>query len=175
MAASEIDNRLNWNRDTTPLISVFDGLFERRYRTVLRAGGDEPFYRAATQLSDRHVIFFRADTFSSALHEVAHWCIAGARRRQIDDYGYWYQPDGRTTKQQRVFEAVEVKPQALEWLFADACGHPFVLSADNLSGSIGCSPEFELAVRTQVARYRADGMPARAKLFAKELVALGPV
>ncbi len=33
---------------------------------------------------------------------------------------------GATSEQQLAFEAVEAKPQALEWLFSLACGYPFL-------------------------------------------------
>ena len=52
-------------------------------------------------------IVFTHDYFASALHEVAHWCVAGPERRRLTDYGYWYAPDGRTEKQQMEFERVE--------------------------------------------------------------------
>ncbi len=52
--------------------------------------------------------------YASALHEIAHWCIAGENRCQQVDYGYWYEPNGRSEERQFEFEKVEVKPQALE-------------------------------------------------------------
>lgn len=58
--------------------------------------------------------------FNSALHEISHWTIAGAKRRLLPDLGYWYAPDGRTKEQQDLFEQVEIKPQAIEWLFAQS-------------------------------------------------------
>ncbi len=36
----------------------------------------------------------------------------------LPDLGYWYAPDGRIEEQQALFEQVEIKPQAIEWLFA---------------------------------------------------------
>ena len=56
----------------------------------LVGGFDEPLYLPATD-SRAAEIRFRSDYPSSALHEVAHWCLAGARRRALQDYGYWYQ------------------------------------------------------------------------------------
>src|SRR5690606_39383874 len=41
-------------------------------------------------------VVFAHGFFASALHEIAHWCIAGDYRRTLHDYGYWYCPDGRT-------------------------------------------------------------------------------
>ena len=50
----------------------------------------------------------------SALHEVAHWCIASAGRRRCRDYGYWYIPPPRDATAQTEFFAVEARVQALE-------------------------------------------------------------
>ena len=85
---------------------------------------NEPYYQPATGECDMHRLFYRSDYFASALHEVAHWCIAGERRRQLADFGYWYTPDGRSPQQQSAFEAVEAKPQPLDWFFSLACGYP---------------------------------------------------
>ncbi|WP_417667272.1 elongation factor P hydroxylase, partial [Pseudidiomarina sp.] len=41
------------------------------------------------------------------LLEMSHWCIAGEKRRQLEDYGYWYLPDGRDAQQQHAFEQAE--------------------------------------------------------------------
>ncbi len=55
----------------------------------------------------------------------------------MPDLGYWYAPDGRTHEQQALFEQVEIKPQAIEWLFAQAFGRKFRVSLDNLTGEGG--------------------------------------
>ncbi|MFW6346646.1 MAG: elongation factor P hydroxylase, partial [Halomonas sp.] len=101
------------------IIALFDGLFAERYRTRLVRGGDEPLYLPADDETPFHRVIFARGFFTSALHEISHWCIAGARRRRLADYGYWYLPDGRDAAQQRDFEAVEVAPQALERLFSE--------------------------------------------------------
>ena len=86
------------------------------------------------------------------------------------DYGYWYEPDGRSAEQQAEFERVEVKPQALEWIFAQCCGAPFRISADNLSGDgAGASDAFKAAVVEAARGYVANGLPARAAQFAQAL------
>lgn len=113
------------------LIMLFNATFAH-YQTVLMGGADEPLYQPASESSGRHQIHFRADYFRSALHEIAHWCVAGPERRLLEDYGYWYSPDGRNAEQQAAFEQVEVTPQAYELLFCAACGHPFNVSLDNL-------------------------------------------
>jgi len=83
-------------------------------------------------------VIFAHGFYASALHEVAYWCIAGEKRRQLVDYGYWYCPDGRDIQTQHQFENVEIKPQALEWLFCVASDFPFNVSCDNLQGD--CEP-----------------------------------
>ena len=79
--------------------SPFNATFEQPERTVLQGGADEPYYAPG----EPHRIVFREDFVRSALHEVAHWCVAGERRRTLPDYGYWYSPDGRDADQQQAF------------------------------------------------------------------------
>ncbi|MEQ9324457.1 MAG: elongation factor P hydroxylase [Polyangiaceae bacterium] len=147
---------------------IFAACFRERYATVLVGGGDEPLYLPG-EGSWPHRIVYRHDYVQSAFHEVAHWCIAGPARRQKRDYGYWYAPDGRTDEQQASFEQVEVAPQALEWVFSDAWGSRFELSADNLGSGCGPSAAFAAAVAQQRARYHERGMPRRAATFAAAL------
>ncbi|BBI51881.1 hypothetical protein HORIV_43020 [Vreelandella olivaria] len=93
---------------------AFDGVFAERYQTRLIRGGDEPLYRPANSETPYHQVIFARGYYASALHEISHWCIAGEKRRQLEDYGYWYCPDGRNAEQQRAFEQAEIAPQALE-------------------------------------------------------------
>lgn len=152
------------------LEALFDACFLASHRTVLRGGADEPLYApSAAPEQEPHRVVYRADYASSALHEVAHWCIAGAARRRQPDYGYWYAPDGRSPEQQSAFERVEVKPQALESIFAEAAGVPFVLSADNLDGDPSPSPAFARAVAERRDRYLEEGLPRRAAIFLRAL------
>jgi len=153
------------------LEQVFRECFLEDYRTVLLGGAEEPLYQPAPMTGELHRIFYRHDYAASALHEVAHWCIAGPARRTRLDYGYWYAPDGRDASQQRAFEQVEVKPQALEWHFARACDRDFRLSADNLDGESGNLAVFAAAVREQARRYCAEGLPPRAARFRDRLSA----
>ena len=133
--------------------------------TRLVGGFAEPFYKAAAGQALAEVQFTR-DYERSALHELAHWCIAGEARRRKDDYGYWYKPDGRTDEQQARFFAVEVKPQALEKHFCHALNVPFDVSVDNL-GNTGVDgiDEFKTDVDRQFSRYAATGLPARAAVI----------
>ncbi|TQV76572.1 elongation factor P hydroxylase [Aliikangiella marina] len=147
------------------LVEVFNNLFLESENTQLKPGAEEPFYRAAKD-GRPATIFSRNDYFSSALHEIAHWCIAGKKRRQLDDFGYWYAPEGRTAEQQVDFEAVEVKPQAIEWALSLAANHQFHYSADNLSQGIDASMTFKAAVHQQLVNYlEGQSLPPRAKLL----------
>lgn len=153
------------------IAAVFDGCFAEDYRTRLRGGVVEPLYVAARGSTLWSEIYYREDFARSALHEAAHWCIAGPVRRQQDDYGYWYEPDGRDGLQQREFERVESSPQALEWFFALAVGLPFRVSIDNLDGGDIDDFPFALAVWQRAHRYRHDGLPTRAERFRRALAA----
>ena len=55
-------------------------------------------------------------------------------RRQIDDFGYWYSPCGRSSREQEQFEQVEARPQGLEKLFCEIWAVPFSPSLDDFSG-----------------------------------------
>ena len=147
------------------LITLFNRCFQEEYNTQLVKGGDEPIYLPADESRPYHALFFARGFFASALHECAHWLIAGEKRRQQVDFGYWYVPDGRTQEEQTLFQSVEVKPQAMEWILSRAAGAPFRLSIDNLSGAESDSAAFALAVYNQVTAYCARGLPARAKKF----------
>ena len=150
--------------DHRTLESIFDGLFAEALDTVLRGGFEEPLYLPADR--DGHaVIRYRADYSASALHEVAHWCVAGPERRRQLDWGYWYESDGRSPSRQAEFEHVEARPQALESIFAEAAGLPFVLSADNLQAGCGPSEAFAEAVDAWRGSYRRQGLPDRAARF----------
>ncbi|MBW4933525.1 elongation factor P hydroxylase [Marinobacter sp. F4206] len=154
------------NHSPNDLIMLFNDLFREDYRTILVKGSDEPEYLPAATPDGLAQIVFAHGYYASALHEISHWCIAGERRRTLHDYGYWYCPDGRTPEQQQVFEQVEVKPQALEWLFSLAAGSRFHISVDNLSGD-GPADErgFRRKVREQAGQYLSDGLPQRAGQF----------
>jgi elongation factor P hydroxylase len=130
--------------------------------TRLVGGFPEPFYQAAETGALAEVQFTR-DYERSALHELAHWCIAGKQRRLLNDYGYWYVPDGRSGEQQRLFYEVETRPQALEKHFCTALGISFEVSADNLGNySQPDIDEFSNRVNDQYRIYQENGFPSRA-------------
>lgn len=145
------------------ITALFDGIFMPRYQTRLVRGKDEPLYRPADEQTPYHQIIFARGFYASALHEISHWCIAGAKRRQLEDYGYWYLPDGRNAQEQSAFEQAEIAPQALESLFADACGRTFHVSVDNLGGDVEVDRDaFAVKVNARKQRYLQEGLPTRA-------------
>ncbi len=156
--------------DSEDLIELFNGLFLDSTNTVLMGGGQEPEYIPADTSFLHHRIIFSHDYSASALHEIAHWCVAGEARRKIVDYGYWYVPDGRNESEQNAFEQVEVKPQALEWLFSEACGLRFRVSADNLDGGAAPSLNFKRNIAKQAQNYCVGGLNERAKAWLGVLI-----
>ena len=91
------------------VVAMFNQLFQEPEGTVLVSGAVEPFYSPGHP----NQVFFRADYVRSALHEAAHWCVAGRCRRALPDYGYWYTPDGRSAERQAAFFSVEASLKPL--------------------------------------------------------------
>ncbi len=133
------------------LILHFNHWFSHLNVTLVR-GDFEPEYFPATETEAARIQFAHG-FFNSALHEISHWSIAGEQRRLLPDLGYWYAPDGRTAEQQALFEQVEIKPQAIEWLFSKAFGRKFRVSLDNLTGDGGNGATFKDHVYAQVQQY----------------------
>ncbi len=166
------------NHKIEDIIRIFDECFAEEYNTRLERGGDYPIYLPAFLDEDGvksarpyNVILFAHGFYSSALHEVAHWLVAGKERRKLEDFGYWYEPDGRSEQRQREFESVEVKPQAIEWVLATAAGFRYFASSDNLTGNAGDNSAFKQAVYDQVKVYADWGyLPKRAETLRKALV-----
>jgi elongation factor P hydroxylase len=155
------------------IIDLFNHTFEQDFNTVLQGEADEPFYAPAVD-NDAAKVLFRDDYVSSAMHEISHWTIAGNARRLLEDYGYWYETDGRNPVQQKAFEGVEVRPQAVELLLHYAADLPFRVSVDNLSLPEYDTSVFERKVADQVSCFfdpnKADNVPVRAMCFIKALV-----
>jgi elongation factor P hydroxylase len=137
--------------DYQDLIKLFNHLFEFTENTILIAHGTEPLYLPQDENSSKNRIIFTHDYYSSALHEIAHWCIASKERRKLNDYG-------------------EAKPQALEWIFSVAAGIKFNISADNLALNNEISLTFKNLIYQQVIKYLTEGLPDRAELFKKSLL-----
>lgn len=106
--------------------------------TILVRGDSEPEYFASRDGNPARIEFAHG-FFASALHEISHWCVAGKKRRQLDDFGYWYVADGRDEATQKLFEQVEIKPQAIECLLNLALGRYFYVSQDNLNADFDTS------------------------------------
>lgn len=151
------------------LITIFNQTFVNTENTELVKGDDEPIYIPASNTQSKHQIIFAHGYFASALHEIAHWCIAGKKRRLLEDYGYWYRPDGRNQAEQTEFEKVEIKPQAVEWAFCCAANKAFRVSTDNLNGAPVDVNGFQQGVQEQAKHYLEIGFPVRAAIFIQAL------
>lgn len=147
------------------LILHFNQWFSHLNVELVRGDFEPEYFPALDQAPAR--IQFAHGFFNSALHEISHWSIAGEQRRLLPDLGYWYAPDGRTAEQQALFEQVEIKPQAIEWLFSKAFGRKFRVSLDNLTGEGGNGATFKDNVFAQVQRYFSGEaqLPRDAKHF----------
>jgi elongation factor P hydroxylase len=151
------------------LINLFNSCFFEKYNTLLVKGLDEPIYLPADENRKHNELFFAHGFFASALHECSHWLIAGEARRKQIDFGYWYEPDGRTATHQELFQSVEVKPQAMEWILSVAAGFRFRVSIDNLNGSESDTESFKQRVYQQVKTYCEKGLSERAETFRQSL------
>ncbi|SHO55877.1 Elongation factor P hydroxylase [Vibrio quintilis] len=163
-------NEKMMKHDYQDLIRIFDQTFYESCQTRLESGDDEPIYLPADHQVNYHRIVFAHGFFASALHEIAHWCVAGPERRLLEDFGYWYEPDGRTEAMQQAFEQVEIRPQAYEWIFSECAGFPFSVSCDNLDGDF--EPDrlgFMQKVHDEVLLILSSGLPARVRMFADAL------
>ncbi|TEW55975.1 elongation factor P hydroxylase [Psychromonas sp. RZ22] len=149
------------------IIEIFNQTFYVSYNTKLVLGGNEPLYQPAHEHCQYHQIIFAHGYFSSALHEIAHWLVAGEQRRCQLDYGYWYEPDGRDQLRQIEFEKVEVLPQAIEWALSVSCGLEFDVSSDNLSGIVINRLAFKQKVYHQVLTLLETGFSPRTRILLK--------
>lgn len=118
----------------------------RRARTLLVGGAPEPMYLPGCARRPALIRYTR-NYAQSALHEIAHWCLASPAKRAKEDYGLWYQPPPRSGEDQARFYAAEVPVQALEMLLARVCGLGFHFSADNPGADGGSARQaFEASV-----------------------------
>ena len=145
---------------------VFNDLFAVSTQTVMMGGGVEPLFLPADRDQPARLVFTR-DYASSALHEAAHWCIAGTARRRRIDYGYRYDAPPRTEAQRQRFFTSELRCQALELLFASAAGQPFRVSIDDLDtpsagDALISATQFATDVRAAAMAMNRQGLPSRA-------------
>ncbi len=177
------------------LADCFNATLGLRYGVRCVGGFNEPEYLpglaqcATLTATPRKLAQLRytQDYAASALHEIAHWCIAGDRRRQLVDFGYAYQPPPRDPVLQERFFVSELSVQALEALFAMATGVHFAPSADNFDCSPGALAAFASAVNARlcwlcnVQRHQMEGLgslaqnraPNRARQYLDALRAAG--
>lgn len=160
---------------TEDIIRLFNHCFLQVEQTQLVLGGDEPLYlptmaeHTSYKPCEYHRIIFAHGYFSSALHEISHWCIAGKNRRLLVDYGYWYEPDGRGVSTQAEFAAVESRPQAIEWVLSKSCQKPFHVSLDNLDLELNDFGDFKQAIYKQLVDLKKYGLPPRAAKLQQQL------
>ena len=148
------------------IASIFNAGVGEKNQTRVEGGKNEPMFIPCEESYD--LIYYKEDYASSALHEIAHWCIAGSNRRKLVDYGYWYK-ETRNLDEQKEFEFCEAKPQALEWIFSEAAGMRYRVSVDNFSQiDTGCLG-FREAVRNE-ALSRINCLSGRALSFLVDLV-----
>jgi elongation factor P hydroxylase len=153
------------------LEELFRRLFCADEKTVLvRAATVDPVYYPRSEVRPLAEIHFANDFFSSALHEIAHWLIAGSERRTKLDYGYWYKPDGRDQEEQQHFERFEARNQGLEWILSSAANHDFHVSSDNLSGDSTDSIGFARCVRENSLSLLQKGFSGRTKILIDALI-----
>ena len=156
------------------IAGCFNAGVGRRYCTRLLGGATEPVYEPACAARWGTIRYTR-DYARSALHELAHWSIAGARRRRELDYGYCYLPPPRDAAAQAAFYAAEMRVQALEAVLAEVCGVPFEVSTDNLGGARGEDARFAAAVAAERCRLESGALPPRATMLRAELARLAEV
>jgi elongation factor P hydroxylase len=151
------------------IAETFNGAFLVSHHTTMRGGAAEPLYEPAVGPEPAQIVFTH-DYPASALHEAAHWCLAGALRRTQRDYGYWYVPGPRDPVQREAFFRAEADVQAVEAIFAQACGVRFVVSADDFDASPAELASFETIVAKRLAIRRTE-LPPRARRFCESLTA----
>ncbi|MGB1262879.1 MAG: elongation factor P hydroxylase [Cognaticolwellia sp.] len=143
------------------------GLFEKVFPNISVIGGaEEPLY-IAPSVNTNAKIYFRSNYPRSLLHEISHYCLAGERRRNLDDFGFWYSPCGRTREEQTRFELVEARPQGLEKVMCEIVGIPFSASFDDFSS--GTSSDIFLCNIEEAYLEMGENPPPTAK---KALLAL---
>ena len=142
----------------------------RRAATLLVGGGNEPLYLPPRGRQPAMIRYTR-DYARSALHELAHWTLASARRRTLVDYGYGYVAPPRGPADQAAFFDSELRVQALESLFCRACGLDFHVSADNIgAGNIGAEAgAFAERVDNAAERLSQSGLPGSAARIMEDL------
>lgn len=132
----------------------------------LIGGATEPLYVPADrQKCEPGKLYYRDDFATSALHEIAHWCIAGAARHCRIDFGYQYIAPPRDAQEQQQFFDLELNTQALEAIFAKAASITFQVSADNLGFDITDFEARVVAHRPTMQAWLNQRVGHRARVF----------
>jgi elongation factor P hydroxylase len=161
--AETCDQRL-----ATFIEKAFAYCFALDYNTQLVGGALEPLYQPASGSKPARLLY-REDFPASALHEAAHWCVAGSARRRLEDFGYHYIAGPRTPDQQAAFFALELRTQSLEKQFAHAAGLDFLPSADNLQADLDDFSREIAAYEPKLLDWLASSAGARAQRFIQRL------
>lgn len=130
MNSTPVKNTLNDDELCSALTELLSNVFPD---LIIKGGAEEPFYEAPKGDS-KAILYYRSNYPRSLLHEICHYCLSGEKRRQLDDFGYWYFPCGRSADEQLQFEQVEARPQGLEKLMCEIIGITFIPSLDDFSG-----------------------------------------
>ena len=141
--------------------AVFNCTFSD-HGVVMHGGYREPMYIPGTDAAE---IRYTLNHTASALHEAAHWCIAGRRRRRYTDYGYFYEPPPRSGMDRARFEDVEIEAQSVEVLFAEAAGSQFQPSGDDVGAPLFLVEAFGHRILERARERRQVGLPKRADKF----------
>lgn len=152
------------------LATVFNMTFNESEQTILMATDDEPCYLPKDEQYPFNRIYYTKDSYTSLMHEVAHWCRAGKERRQLPDYGYWYQAEDRSPEAQQLYVASESKTQALEWIFCVAAGVCIQIIPENQPYSFKPSLEFRKSIYMAVLHYLQKGLSDRPERFKQALL-----
>lgn len=168
----------NENAQTAWLITLFNHTFAHTHTKLIK-GNDEPEYfpaqitpstakNSAPTITQKARIVFAHGYFSSGLHEIAHWCIAGKKRRALPDFGYWYTPN-RDAATQAQFEQFEVAPQAIECLFTLALKRKFFVAADTFDHD-SCAFAQAVFARAERLLFGDERLPSDAQIFLLQLL-----
>ena len=141
--------------------AVFNCTFSD-HSVVMHGGYREPMYIPGMDVAE---IRYTLGHTASALHEAAHWCIAGRRRRRNTDYGYFYEPPPRSGMHRVRFEDVEIEAQSVEVLLAEAAGSQFQPSADDVDVPLFLLEAFSSRILERARERRQVGLPKRADKF----------
>ncbi len=155
------------------LAEVFNLSFGDTYNVRCLGGFSQPEYLTAMQTQGSAQLRYTRDYAASALHEIAHWCVAGKDRLALNDFGYGYLPPPRDKATQQRFFALEFKVQVLEAWFASGTGVRFVASADNFDCSDEARNAFAQQITTAVQAYTLADVPPRAQEFTRALATTG--